>query len=150
MPEYLETAVDKFVFRVATDRLYSPDGVWAFCVESQGNEQVRIGLTDYLQQLNGHVAFAHVKPVGTKLVVGDEVAELETIKATVSLFSPVSGKVVEVNPDLDLSPEVINQEPYGKAYKVLGKIEWWARMLTGWVFILLGIYFSLEHVFQVI
>ena len=38
----------------------------------------------------------------------------------------------------------------GKAYKVLGKIEWWARMLTGWVFILLGIYFSLKHVFQVI
>ena len=41
-------------------------------------------------------------------------------------------------------------ESVGKAYKVLGKIEWWARMLTGWVFILLGVYFSLKHVFQVI
>ena len=38
----------------------------------------------------------------------------------------------------------------GKAYNVLAKIEWWARMLTGWVFVLLGIYFSLKHVFQVI
>ena len=38
----------------------------------------------------------------------------------------------------------------GKAYKVLGKIEWWARMLTGWIFILVGIYFSLKYVFQVI
>ena len=125
MPEYLETTVDKFIFRVATDRLYSPDGVWAFWVESQGNGQVRIGLTDYLQQLNGDVAFAHVKPVGTNLVVGDEVAELETIKATVSLFAPVSGTVVAVNPDLDLSPEFINQEPYGKGWMaVIEATDW--------------------------
>jgi len=116
MPEYLETTVDKFIFRVATDRLYASDGVWAFWVESQGNGQVRIGLTDYLQQLNGDVAFVHVKPVGTKLAVEDEFAELETIKATVSLFSPVSGTVVAVNPDLDLSPEIINHEPYGKGW----------------------------------
>jgi len=46
MPEYLETTVDKFVFRVATDRLYSSDGVWAFWMESQENGRVRIGLTD--------------------------------------------------------------------------------------------------------
>jgi len=125
MPEYLEATVDKFIFRVASDRLYSPDGVWAFWVESQGNGQVRIGLTDYLQQLNGDVAFVHVKPVGTKVAVGDEIAELETIKATVSLLSPISGTVVEVNPDLDLSPEVVNQEPYGKGWvAVLETTNW--------------------------
>ena len=38
----------------------------------------------------------------------------------------------------------------GKAYNILAKVEWWARMVTGWVFVLLGIYFSLRHVFQVI
>ena len=125
MSEYLETTVDKFIFRVASDRLYSSDGVWAFWVESQGNGQVRIGLTDYLQQLNGDVAFVHVKPVGTKVAVGDEIAELETIKATVSLLSPISGTVVEVNPDLDLSPEVVNQEPYGKGWvAVLETTNW--------------------------
>ena len=116
MAEYLETTVDKFVFRVATDRFYSSDGVWAFWVESQGNGQVRIGLTDYLQQLNGDVAFVHVKPVGSELAVGDEVAEVETIKANVSLYSPISGTVVEINADLDLSPEIVNQEPYGKGW----------------------------------
>ena len=94
MSEYLETTVDKFIFRVATDRLYSCDGVWTFGAESQANRQVRIGLTDYLQQLNGDMAFAHVKPAGTKLAVGDEVAELETIKANVSLISPISGTVI--------------------------------------------------------
>ena len=128
MPEYLETTVDKFIFRIATDRFYSPEGVWAIPAESQGTGRVRIGLTDYLQQLNGDVAFAHVKPVGTKLASGDEVAELETIKANVSLFSPVSGTVVEVNSELDLSPEVINQEPHGKGWlAIIEPTDWQAE-----------------------
>ncbi len=121
MQEYLETTVDKFVFRVATDRLYSPDGVWA---QSEGN-RVRVGLTDYLQQRGGDVAFVHVKPVGTKLAGGDEFAELETIKANQSLFSPVSGTVVEVNSNLSLTPEIINEDPYGKGWlAVIEAADW--------------------------
>ena len=100
MPEYLETTIDKFIFRVASDRLYSPDGVWALAEGSR----VRVGLTDYLQQRNGDVAFVHVKPVGTTLAVGDEFAELETIKANVSLFAPIRGAIVEVNAELDSQP----------------------------------------------
>jgi glycine cleavage system H protein len=124
MPKYLETTVDKFIFRVAGDRLYSPDGAWALAEGSR----VRVGLTDYLQQLNGDVAFAHVKPVGTNLKGGDELAEIETIKATVSFFSPVRGTIVEVNADLDLSPEVINQDPYEKGWvAVLETTNWEAE-----------------------
>lgn len=125
MQEYIETTVDKFVFRIATDRLYSPEGVWAFCTESEGSGRVRIGLTDYVQQRNGDVAFAHLKPVGTKLAAGDEFAELETIKANVSLLTPVAGTVVEVNPNLDRSPEVINEQPYGKGWlAVIDATDW--------------------------
>jgi glycine cleavage system H protein len=112
MPEFIETTIDKFIFRVANDRLYSADGVWA---RLEGN-RVRVGVTDYLQQRNGDAAFVHTKPVGTKMVAGNEIAELETIKANVSLYSPLSGTVVEVNSDLDLNPENINQEPYGKGW----------------------------------
>jgi glycine cleavage system H protein len=128
--EYLETTVDKFIFRVATDRLYHCDGVWAFWLESQGNGRVRVGLTDYLQQRNGDVAFAHVKPVGTTLAAGDEIAELETVKANVSLFSPVSGTVVEVNPDLELSPEIINDAPYGKGWLAVVEAADWENERT--------------------
>ena len=64
MPEYLETTADKFTFRVATDRLYTPEGVWV--LPEPGSTRVRVGLADYLQQHNGDVAFANVKPVGTQ------------------------------------------------------------------------------------
>lgn len=110
MPEYLETTADKFTFRVATDRLYTAEGAWVL-PEAEGR-RVRLGLADYLQQHNGDVAFANVKPVGTKLATGAVFAEIETIKAMVDLHAPVSGKLVEVNAALNLGPEAINQAPY--------------------------------------
>jgi len=128
MPEYLETTVDKFTFRVATDRLYSPEGVWVFWVQPEGSDRVRIGLTDYLQQHSGDVAFVSVKLPGTKLAAGDELAELETIKMNLSLPAPVSGTVVEVNPALELNPELVNQDPYDKDWlAVLETASWEAE-----------------------
>jgi glycine cleavage system H protein len=125
MSEYLETMIDKFVFRVAKNRLYTPEGVWALALEPQGEGLVRIGITDYQQQLNGDVAFVHPKEVGTKLGVGDEFAEMETIKSTTSFYSPINGMLMEINPDLKLNPELINQEPYGKGWMVIIKAMDW-------------------------
>ncbi len=123
MPEFLETTVDKFIFRVATDRLYSADGIWV--LESAEDGRVRLGLTDYLQQQSGDVAFVHLKPAGTSLAVGAEFAELETIKATLSLASPVAGEVVEANARLDLAPETVNDDPYGKGWlAVIVPADW--------------------------
>ena len=103
MPKYLEMTADKFTFRVATDRLYSPEGVWV--LPQPDSTRVRVGLADYLQQHNGDVAFANVKPVGTKLAAGGQFAEIETIKAMVDLHAPISGTIVEVNAALNMSPE---------------------------------------------
>ncbi len=119
MPQFLETTVDKFIFRVATDRSYTGEGLWVWAEGSR----VRLGLSDFLQQRSGDVAFAEVKPVGTTLVAGEEVAVIETIKVNISLTSPVGGTVVEVNPALDLSPEVINQDPYGAGWLVVIEAE---------------------------
>ena len=121
MQEYLETMVDKFTFKVATDRLYNGEGVWA---KAEGS-QVRIGLSDFLQQRSGDVAFAEVKPEGTQLAFGDEVAVIETIKVSISLSSPVSGKVVEVNPAMQDAPEAINQDPYGEGWLALIEASSW-------------------------
>ena len=119
MPQFLETTVDKFIFRVATDRSYTGEGLWVWAEGSR----VRLGLSDFLQQRSGDVAFAEVKPVGTTLAAGEEVAVIETIKVNISLTSPVGGTVVEVNSALDLSPEVINQDPYGAGWLVVIEAE---------------------------
>ena len=121
MTEFLETTVDKFRFKVATDRSYSSEGIWA---QEVGN-RIRIGLTDFLQQRSGDVAFAEVKPNGTELAVGDEVATIETIKVNISLTSPVKGKIVEVNPAMATAPEAINQDPYGEGWlAVIEPADW--------------------------
>jgi glycine cleavage system H protein len=123
MPEYLETTADKFTFRVATDRRYTAQGIWV--LEELGTPRVRIGLADYIQQHNGDVAFANVKPVGTTLAAGEQFAEIETIKAMVDLASPVSGTIVEVNPALDTTPEVINQTPFQEGWLAVVETTNW-------------------------
>lgn len=113
MTDFLETTIDKFIFKIATDRAYSAEGVW---VRDEGAGRVRLGISDYQQQRNGDVAFVHLKPLGTELAVGDELAEIETIKATVSFASPLAGRVVEINEALEHSPETVNDDPYGKGW----------------------------------
>jgi len=121
MPDYLEAAVDKFIFRVATDRLYSPEGVWAL---AEG-DRIRVGMTDFLQQRNGDVAFAEVRSAGRAVATGDEVALIETIKANVEVISPVSGAIAEVNSALATTPEAINQDPYGQGWlAVIDASDW--------------------------
>ena len=118
MPEFLETRVDKFTFKVAADRYYSSEGVWASPLpQGEGRGvRVRVGVSDFLQQRSGDVAFAEVNPEGTVLATGDEVAVIETIKVNISLTSPVSGKIVEVNPAMATAPEAINKDPYGEGW----------------------------------
>ena len=86
-----------------------------------GSQRVRIGVTDFFQQHNGDVAFANVKAAGVNLHAEDELAEMETMKVTVDLPSPVAGIIVAVNKALEITPEVVNQDPYEKGW--LGVIE---------------------------
>lgn len=121
MPEFLETTVDKFTFKVATDRYYSSEGLW---VLAEGY-RVRIGLSDFLQQRSGDVAFAEVKSEGVKVAAGDELGAIETIKVNIALTSPVSGKVIEVNSTIQSAPESINQDPYGEGWLVVIEADDW-------------------------
>jgi glycine cleavage system H protein len=130
MPAYLEFTADKFIFRVATDRLYTAQGVWA---QAQTNNRVRVGLADYVQQSSGDVAFASVKAAATRLAAGATFAEVETMKTMLELPSPLSGTVVEANPALYLTPELVNQDPYEKGWLAVIEAANWesdrARLL---------------------
>jgi len=125
MSEYLETTVDKFTFRVAAGRFYSPEGVWALWLQPEKDNRVRVGLTDFVQQRSGDVAFLSVKAPGTRVKAGDELAELETVKVNLSVHTPVAGTIVEINKVLDLTPEVLNTDPYGDGWLAVIETSSW-------------------------
>ena len=106
--EFLEATVDKFVFRVARGYRYAETDVWA---KREGN-RVRVGLTDYLQQKSGDVAFVNSTAVETRLSANDELAALETIKVDLVIPAPLAGKIVAVNEALASNPELVNSDPY--------------------------------------
>ena len=110
--DMLQLTIDKFIFRIPTDLRYSDAGVW---VKSEGR-QARLGISDFVQQWNGDITFANLVPVGTVVQTGDEVGTIETIKANVSILSPVRGSVIEVNSRLEYEAELINQDPYEKGW----------------------------------
>ncbi len=117
MPEYLQAVVDKFVFRVARDYRYNDADVW---VKSEG-DRLRVGLTDFLQQKSGDVAFVNLKETGTQVVANDELAAVETIKVDLVIPAPIAGKIVAVNEALTAHPELVNSDPYGEGW--LAEIE---------------------------
>ena len=121
MSEFLETTVDKFTFKVATDRLYTDTHLWVKWEEGL----VRVGLSDYLQQTSGDVAFAEPQAEGKTLTPGDELATIETMKTNLSIPSPLSGVIKEVNPRLEAEPELVNEAPYDEGWLVLVQITDW-------------------------
>lgn len=115
MAPYLVAHVDKFVFKVAEDRLYTQDHLW---LKPEG-ELVRLGFSDYLQQTSGDIAFAEMKPAGTALALQGEFGTVETIKVNLALTTPLSGIIAEVNAHLLSAPELINQAPYDDGWLIL-------------------------------
>lgn len=117
MEDFLETTYDKFVFKVKAGYFHTRDDFW---VSVDGNLAL-IGVSDFLQKVKGDVAFLETAEVGTEVKQGRELGKIETIKATFGILSPVSGKVVEVNTELESSPFLINEDPYGTGW--IYKIE---------------------------
>lgn len=112
MADFLETTFDKFIFKVTTGYLYTDDDYW---VDIRGSVAT-VGVTDYLQKSNGDVAFVEPIAPGKEVKKGHEMGEIETIKVTLNLISPVTGKVIEVNQQLEAHPELINNDPYGAGW----------------------------------
>lgn len=112
MTDYLELTVDKFIFKVATDRMYTAEGLW---IKDAGSI-VRMGVSDYFQQHNGDITFVNPKPVGSELKTGDECISIETIKVDISLASPISGNIQKINDKIIAKPEIINEDPYAEGW----------------------------------
>jgi len=113
--EYLEAQVDKFVFKVKRGCHYTEEGIWVQVENGAG----RVGVSDFLQQKSGDVAFVNLPELGTTLKQGEEMGSIETIKVDVTIGSPLSGVVQETNRELEIKPELINEDPYGEGWLVL-------------------------------
>ena len=101
------------------DVRYHKEHTWVRISGKKGT----IGITDYAQDALGDIVYIDLPEVDSDVEANSEISEIESTKATSSVISPVSGKVLEVNEDLLESPEVINEEPYGKGWIALIEIE---------------------------
>ncbi len=77
-----------------------------------------VGITHHAQDQLGDVVFVDLPSAGTKVKEGQSFGTVESVKAVSDLFAPVSGEVVEANPDLQKKPELVNSDPYGAAWMI--------------------------------
>lgn len=95
--------------KVLTDRMYSKDHEWVIVEDGIAT----VGITDHAQDALGEIVYVELPEVGDSFDVGEEVSNIESVKAASPIISPVSGEICEVNEELDGSPEKVNKDPYG-------------------------------------
>lgn len=91
---------------------YTEDHEW---IKVEGNIGT-VGITDYAQKQLGDIVYVELPEVDDEFSKGDEVGTVESVKAASPIFIPVSGKIVEVNEELEDTPELLNQDPHGKGW----------------------------------
>jgi glycine cleavage system H protein len=101
------------------DLLYSKEHEW---VKKEGNT-VRIGITDFAQDELGDIVFVELPEVGDEISVDEPFGSVESVKTVSELYAPVSGKIVEVNSELEDSPELVNESPYENAWMIVVELS---------------------------
>ena len=80
------------------------------------NDEAIIGITDYAQDQLGDIVFVDVTAEGETLEQGEVFGTIEVVKTVSDLFLPIGGEIVEVNPELEEHPELVNKDPYGEGW----------------------------------
>jgi len=102
---------------VPTDLMYTNDHEWA----KFENNIVTVGITDFAQSELGDIIFVELPEIGQEIEKDERFGTIEAVKTVSDLLSPINGKVIEVNNELEDSPEFVNEDCYGKGWFV--KIE---------------------------
>jgi glycine cleavage system H protein len=101
------------------EHLYTKDHEW---IRVEGNTAI-VGITDYAQHELGDVVFVDLPEVGDTVDAGEPFGSVESVKAVSEIFSPVGGEVIEINPDLESRPELVNESPHNKAWMIKLRIS---------------------------
>ena len=97
---------------------YTKDHEW---IRIEG-EYAYVGITDFAQGELGDIVFVEIETVGEKLSKDDVFGTIEAVKTVSDLFLPVSGEILEMNPLIEESPDVVNKDPYGKGWMIRLKL----------------------------
>ncbi|MEW9797268.1 glycine cleavage system protein GcvH [Alteromonas sp. CYL-A6] len=98
---------------IPNDLRYAATHEW---VRPEGDGVFTVGISEHAQDLLGDMVFVELPDVGDKVSTGDDVAVAESVKAASDVYAPISGEIVEVNEDLEESPELVNSDPYGDGW----------------------------------
>lgn len=98
---------------------YSKEHEW---VRVEGDVAV-IGITDFAQDQLGDIVFVDIQTEGETLAKDEVFGAIEAVKTVADAFMPISGEIVEVNPDLEGAPESVNQDPYGAGWMIKVKMS---------------------------
>ncbi len=99
-------------FRVIDGLYYTKEHLW---VKADGDDAV-IGITDYGQHQLGDVVYVELPETDSQIEAGEKVASVESVKAAIDIFSPLTGKVLSVNEDLKEDPSLVNIDPYEEGW----------------------------------
>lgn len=100
---------------------YTKEHEW-IRLEADG-KHATIGITDFAQQELGDVVYVELKEEGTSLDQDEAFGTVEAVKTVSELYLPVAGKIVELNSQLDVNPELVNEEPYGAGWMIKIEVE---------------------------
>jgi glycine cleavage system H protein len=104
----------KLTMNFPSNLRYTKDHEWVLL---EGNTAT-IGITEFAQRELGDIVFVDIPTVGKTLGAEEVFGTVEAVKTVSDLFLPVAGTINEINPELDSSPELVNQEPYGEGWMV--------------------------------
>ena len=92
-------------------------------VKDNGDGTVTIGISEHAQQMLGDVVFVDLPEAGDSIEAGESFSLVESVKAASDIYAPITGEIVEINDELEDSPELINEESYEGGWIVKVKLE---------------------------
>ena len=110
--------------KIPRDLAYTKDHEWIRVIDNI----LTIGITDFAQGELGDIIFVEFPEIGEEFQKDDPFGTIEAVKTVADIFAPVQGKIIEINHDIENSPEVINADPYGDGWLV--KIEITEHMVS--------------------
>lgn len=105
---------------ILEDRKYTPSHEW---VECEGEDIVRVGITDHAQALLGDIVFVELPVLHRTVKQKEEISVLESVKAAADVYAPISGEIIAINTQLEQAPETINHDAYHQGWIVRIKLS---------------------------